>query len=114
MKRDTNQHRKRTRHIGNTVSSDTSSTSSDDNDSTSSDDEFYMEHLRTRHTSKDNNNEKTCRVQINGIDIDAEPDTGSDTNIMDERQFKQLQKYAPEVKLNPQRSNSKPSKRIYR
>ena len=107
MKRDTNQHRKRTRHIGNTVSSDTNSTSSEDNDSTSSDDEFYMEHLRTRHTSKDSNNEKTCRVQINGIDIDAEPDTGSDTNIMDERQFKQLQKNAPEVKLKPSKAKLK-------
>ena len=36
---------------------------------------------------------------INGVKIEAEPDSGSDANIMDEKQFRQLQKQAPEITL---------------
>ena len=67
-------------------------------DSSSEDDAFYLQHLNIHHTSRDNrtSKEKTCHIQINGIDVEAEPDSGSDANIMDEHQFKQLQQQAPQ------------------
>ena len=57
-----------------------------------------MHHLKTYHTSQDGQ-WKTCTIQINEVTIQAEPDSGSDTNIMDEGQFKKLQQQAPEVKI---------------
>jgi hypothetical protein len=45
-------------------------------------------------------------IQINGINIEAEPDSGSDTNIVDECQFELLKQQAPETTRQP--SNSKP------
>ena len=38
-------------------------------------------------------------VKISGNDTQLEPDTGSDTNIMDEHQFKKLQEKASNVAL---------------
>ena len=71
-----------TRHIGNNHS----------------DDEYFLNHVKTHHTSKDNADKwKTCTIQINGISIVAEPDSGS--NIMNESQFANLQKQAPELKI---------------
>ena len=59
-----------------------------------------MSHLKAHHTTQHNNQQwKTCTIQINGVDIQAEPDSGSNSNIMDESQFKKLQKHAPEMKL---------------
>ena len=59
-----------------------------------------MNHLKTHHTSQDNADKwKTCTIQINGINIVAEPDSGSDTNIMDESQFAHLREQAPELKI---------------
>ena len=87
-KRETSQTR-RTRHIGNNHSDDSSS-----------DDEYFLNHLKTHPTSKDNADKwKTCTIQINGVSIVAEPDSGSDTNIMDESQFANLQKQEPELKI---------------
>ena len=37
--------------------------------------------------------------KINGNDTQVEPDIGSDTNIMDEYQFKKLQEKGPNVAL---------------
>ena len=86
-KRETSQTR-RTRHTGNTHSDDSSS------------DEYFLNHLKTHHTSKDNADKwKTCTIQINEISIVVEPDSGSDTNIMNESQFANLQKQAPELKI---------------
>ncbi|CAB4015552.1 Hypothetical predicted protein [Paramuricea clavata] len=80
---------RRTRHVGNNCSDDSSS-----------DDECFMNHLKTHHTSQDNADKwKTCTIQINGINIVAEPDSGSDTNIMDESQFAHLREQAPELKI---------------
>jgi hypothetical protein len=45
-------------------------------------------------------NWKTCNIQINGMNIEAEPGSGSDANIMDEYQFKLLKQQAPETTLN--------------
>ena len=77
---------RRTRHVGHQSSDDSSS------------DDCFMHHLKTYHTSQDGQ-WKTCTIQINGVTIQAEPDSGSDTNIMDEGQFKKLQQQAPEVKI---------------
>ena len=44
-------------------------------------------------------------MKINGNDTQVEPDTGSDTNIKDEHQFKKLQEKAQNVVLK--RSNIK-------
>jgi hypothetical protein len=56
--------------------------------------------VKTHHTSQDNAGKwKTCTIQINGINIVAEPDSGSDTNIMDESQFAHIREQAPELKI---------------
>ena len=68
---------RRTRHMGHHSSDDSSS------------DDCFMHHLKTYHTSQDGQ-WKTCTIQINEVTIQAEPDSGSDTNIMDEVQFKKL------------------------
>ena len=66
----------------------------------SSDDECFLNHLKTHHTRKNNADKwKTCTILINGISIVAEPDSGSDTNIIDESQFANLHKQAPELKI---------------
>ena len=68
-------------------------------DDSSSDDNF-LHHLKTHHTSNSKHQtSKMCTIQINGININAEPDSGSDTNIMDESQFSDLQGKAPEIRL---------------
>ena len=83
---------RRTKHIEyQDQSSDYSSTNESDDSSTNSDDECYMQRLKTHHTSEKKTSQgKTCTVKINGNDTQVEPDTGSDTNIMDEHQFKKL------------------------
>lgn len=89
---------RRTRHVGHQSSDDSSS-----------DDECFMNHLKTHHTSKDSDNQwKTCTIQINGVNIEVEPDSGSDTNVMDESQFEKLRQQAPEVKIKDTKINSKP------
>ena len=92
---------RRTKHIEyQDQSSDYSSTNESDDSSTNSDDECYMQRLKTHHTSEKKTSQgKTCTVKINGNDTQVEPDTGSDTNIMDEHQFKKLQEKAPNVAL---------------
>lgn len=89
---------RRTRHVGHQSSDDSSS-----------DDECFMNHLKTHHTSKDSDSQwKTCTIQINGVNIEVEPDSGSDTNVMDESQFEKLRQQAPEVKIRDTKINSKP------
>ena len=59
-----------------------------------------MQHLKTHHTSQKKTNQgKTSTVKINGNNTQVEPDTGSDTNIMDGHQFKKLKEKAPNVTL---------------
>ncbi|CAB4036427.1 Hypothetical predicted protein [Paramuricea clavata] len=95
---------RRTRDVGDNCSDDSSS-----------DDERFMNHFKTHHTSQDNADKwKTCTIQINGINIVAEPDSGSDTNIMDESQFAHLREQAPERRLKIRRSYLKLLKRNYR
>ena len=66
----------------------------------SSDHEYFLNHLKTHHTSTGKADKwKTCTIQINEISIVAEPDCGSDTNIMDESQFAKFQKQAPDLKI---------------
>ena len=43
--------------------------------------------------------QKTCTIFINGIETAVEPDTSTDTNIMDEYQFRKLQTERPEMAL---------------
>ena len=43
--------------------------------------------------------QKTCTIFINGIETTVEPDTGADTNIMDEYQFQKLQTQRLEMAL---------------
>ena len=47
---------------------------------------------------------------ISGMKIEAEPDSTSDANIMDEEQFWQLQNQAPEITLKSTRIKLKVQK----
>ena len=47
--------------------------------------------------------DQSCTVHINGIATTIEPDTGADTNIMDEGQFRNLQRKAPEIEFRRSR-----------
>lgn len=81
-------------------SSDYTSTNKSDDSSTNSDDECYMQHLKTHQTSQNKTSQgKTCTKQINGNDTQVEPDTGSDNNIMDKRQFKKVLEKGLDVTL---------------
>ena len=68
--------------------SDSSDTSSDD---------CFIHHLKIHKASQ--SIQKTCTILINGIETTVEPDTGADTNIMDEYQFRKLQTERPEMAL---------------
>ena len=57
-----------------------------------------MHHLKIHHASKQSLS-KTCCIKINGLEIETEPDSGSDTNIMDERQYKLLKEKALEIQI---------------
>ena len=46
-----------------------------------------------------NQRAKACTILINGIETIVEPDTGADTNIMDEYQFRKLQTEILEMAL---------------
>ena len=81
----------RTKHVQNQHS----------DDSSSSDDDFYLRHLKTHHTSHQNKHRKTCTIYINDVEMQAEPDTGYDANIVDEHQFQNIQNHAPEVTVKP-------------
>ena len=62
--------------------------------STSSDDEYFQKSVQTDlHAKKITNNpstKKTMIVQLDDVDVEIEPDSGSDVNLMDEHQFKAL------------------------
>ena len=67
---------------------------------TSSDEGCFMHHLKIHHTSKQQSLNKMCCIKINGIQMGAQPDSGSDTNIMGERQYKLLKEKPPEMQIN--------------
>ena len=46
-----------------------------------------LQHLNVHHTTQPQSTTNKCKVWINGCQIEVEPDTGADANIMDERQF---------------------------
>ena len=88
------------RHIE-TKENPTDSSSSD-----SSYDQDFIQHLRIKQTSRVNKKKesKSCTVTINNVATEIEPDTGSDANIMDEEQFRRLQKVRPEIQLKKSRT----------
>ena len=61
-------------------------------ESTSSDDEYFTQQVKkTVHIKKIGQkhlHSQTLSVRLNGIDIQIEPDSGADVNLMDEHQFK--------------------------
>jgi len=59
--------------------------------------ECFIHHLKIHKASQ--GIQKTCTIFINGIQTTVEPDTGTDTNIMDEYQFRKLQTERPEMAL---------------
>ena len=63
-------------------------------ESTSSDDECFIQEVRhllqAKKIKEDRISSKTVRVRLDDIDINAEPDSGADENVMDEHQFKAL------------------------
>lgn len=83
----------------------------DDKSETSSDEEYLQaatKHVhrekriftvikKTRRSSNSKTTENTVYVRINDIDMAAEPDTGAEVNVMDEHQYKALQKHSPET-----------------
>ena len=66
--------------------------------SDTSGDECFIHHLKI-HKATSQGIQKTCTIFINGIETTVEPDTGADTNIMDEHQFRKLQTERPEMTL---------------
>ena len=65
--------------------------------SDTSGDECFIHDLKIHKVSQ--GIQKTCTIFINGIETTVEPDTGADTNIMDEYQFRKLQTERPEMAL---------------
>ena len=61
-------------------------------------DECFVHHLKI-HKATSQGIQKTCTILINGIETIVEPETGADTNIMDEYQFRKLQTAIPEMAL---------------
>ena len=51
-------------------------------------DEYFIHHLKIHKASQ--GIQKTCTIFIKGIETTVEPDTGANTNIMDEHQFWKL------------------------
>ena len=61
--------------------------------SDTSTDECFIHHLQIHKASQ--GIQKTCTILINSIETTIEPDTGADTSIMDEFQFRKLQTQRP-------------------
>ena len=68
--------------------------------STSSDDDL-VNHLKIYKTSKETNKptSSTCIVYINGHKTIVEPNTGAESNIMDEIQLRELKAKSPELRM---------------
>lgn len=69
---------------------------SDSSDTSS--DQCFIHHLKI-HKATSQGIQNTCTIFINGIETTVEPDTGADTNIMDEYQFQKLQTERPNMAL---------------
>ena len=63
-------------------------------DSTSSDDEYFIDTLKNtlnvKEISAPGMKTKTVTVRLDDVDVQVEPDSGADVNLMDEHQFKAL------------------------
>ena len=81
-------------------------TEEDADNSTSSDDEFFCQAIRhLRHVKKirTDGEDRTVPVNIEDVDVSAEPNSGTEVNVIDEHQFKALA-YRSNVKLTLQPS----------
>ena len=58
-----------------------------------------LQHLNVHRTTQPQSTTNKCKVWINGCQIEVEPDTGADANIMDERQFDRLLRAMPDLEL---------------
>ena len=58
-----------------------------------------LKHLNVHRTNQPQSTTNKCKVWINGCQIEVEPDTGADANIMDERQFDRLLRAMPDLEL---------------
>ena len=81
----------------------------DADNSTSSNDEFFCQairHLKQVKKIKTDGEDRTVSVKIEDLDVRAEPDSGTEVNVMDEHQFKALTNRSS-VKLTLQPSRVK-------
>ena len=66
----------------------------EEDESTSSDDEYFQNavtvDLQTKKISNTSNTKKTILIRLDDVDVEVEPDSGSEVNLMDEHQFKAL------------------------
>ena len=58
-----------------------------------------LQHLNVHRTTQPQSTTNKCKIWINGCQIEVEPDTGADANIMDERQFDRLLRATPDLEL---------------
>ena len=75
---------------------------------TSSDEEFFCQavrHLKQVKKSQFGDKAKTLKVRIEDVDVDIEPDSGAEVNVMDEHQFKELKnRTSQDLTLAPSRT----------
>ena len=86
----------RVRHVENQPDRD----QDQDSDSTDEDIQSIAHHMSIHHISQTTKpGENKCTIKINGTEVEMEPDTGADTNVMDEYQFHTLLKNNPGIEL---------------
>ena len=75
---------------------------------TSSDEEFFCQavrHLKQVKKIQFGDKAKTLKVRIEDVDVDIEPDSGAEVNVMDEHQFKELKnRTSQDLTLAPSRT----------
>ncbi|KAL9972245.1 hypothetical protein ACROYT_G018516 [Oculina patagonica] len=62
-----------------------------------------VQHMNVHRTTQTNAKKNKCKIWINGTTMEVEPDTGADTNVMDEHQFNELLRATPGIKLQDTR-----------
>ncbi|XP_068684306.1 uncharacterized protein [Montipora foliosa] len=96
------QHRhRRVRHVHHedTQERSTNEHSGSESDSLDEDIARIIQHMNVHRTAQTNAKKNKCKIWINGTKTEVEPDTGADTNVMDEHQFNELLRTTPEIEL---------------
>ncbi|KAL9987542.1 hypothetical protein ACROYT_G001867 [Oculina patagonica] len=77
--------------------------SDSETDSLDEDIERIVQHMNVHRTTQTNAKKNKCKIWINGTTMEVEPETGADTNVMDEHQFNELLRATPGIKLQDTR-----------